>query len=64
VSDIHCLNALVSKFQRGREKCWKFIEKYDYVQTPKRDVVIAASISFISTAMTMLMGGPRTINCA
>jgi len=37
VSDIHCLNALVSKFQRGREKCWKFIEKYDYVQTPKRD---------------------------
>ena len=37
VKDVHCLNALVSKFEKGQHKCWIFKEKYDYVKRPKDD---------------------------
>lgn len=37
VKDVHCLNALVTKFEKARHKCWQFKEKYDYVKHPKPD---------------------------
>ncbi len=37
VKDIHCLDALVAKFERGRHQCWEFNKKFDYVKEPKRD---------------------------
>ena len=37
VRDIHCLDALVAKFDRGRHTCWEFHKKFDYVKNPKQD---------------------------
>jgi hypothetical protein len=37
VKDIHCLDALISKFDRGKHTCWEFHKKFDYVKEPKPD---------------------------
>ena len=37
VKDIHCLKALVSKFEKGKLRCWELHRPYDYVARPKPD---------------------------